>query len=348
MRINTEQIKQHLKQKLASIYLFTGAEPLQLQESYDLLVAEARHRGFSTRTRLDANTGFEGSVLRLHSQNLSLLSDQQLIEINLPTGNPGASGSEALCEYAENPPPDTLLIVRTGKLESSAAAGKWVKAIEKYGVIIQSWPIPLERIPQWLAKRLALVHLQADKEGLQLLAERIEGNLLAGAQAVEKLHLLYGKGNLGVEQIANSINDSAQYDVFALVDAALQGSLERCLHILTVLQEEGIAAAIVLWAMLREIRLLATLCFQLKSAPLAQVLNQAKIWEKRKPLIASALQRISLDTSYDLLEKAHLVDRAIKGGSDQDPWEGLSQLCLQLAKPSLPQKSAYIQSTKCI
>ncbi|MCD6055163.1 MAG: polymerase subunit delta [Gammaproteobacteria bacterium] len=341
MRINTEQVTQHLKGKLASIYLFTGAEPLQLQEAYDLLIVEARKKGFNTRTRLDANTGFDGSLLRLHSQNFSLLSDQQLIEISLPAGNPGSSGSEALCEYAENPPPDTLLMVRTGKLESSAAASKWIKMIEKHGVIIQSWPIPLDKIPQWLAKRLALVHLQTDKHGLNLLAERIEGNLLAGAQAVEKLHLLYGEGNLTVEHIATAISDSAQYDVFALVDAGLQGNLERCLHILNVLQEEGVAAAIVLWAMLREIRLLATLCFQLKSIPLVQVLNQAKIWEKRKPLVAAALQRISLESTYDLLEKAHLIDRAIKGGSDHDPWEGLSQLCLQLAKPSLIKKSTY-------
>ena len=333
MRITFNQLIPALNRALTPVYLLTGAEPLQLQEAHTVLLEKLQAQGFTTRQRFDVMAGFDWSHLLMCSQNMSLFSDKQVLDVSLSNGKPGTLGSDVLCSYAADPPLDTVLIVRTGKLEAAAMRSKWVKAIEKAGVVLQVWPITLAQIPQWLNRRLQQAGIKADKAGLQLLADRIEGNLLAGAQAVEKLQLCYGQGNVTVEQIANTIGESAQYDVFALVDACLQGNTTRCLHILSSLQQEGSAPAIVLWALVREIRMLAELAFQLKNTSLAAVLAGAKIWEKRKSLIANALQRISLSEFHRALEQASFVDRTTKGIDLGEPWEGLSQLCLQLSQP---------------
>ena len=308
------------------------AEPLQLQEAHTALLEAARKQGFTTRQRFDATHSFDWSDLLVCAQNTCLFSDKQILDLTLANGKPGKTGSEILCRYADNPAPDTLLIIRTGKLESATLTSKWVKALDNKGVVLQTWPIPLKQIPQWIIRRLQQAGLTTDKAGQQLLTDRIEGNLLAGAQAVEKLKLCYGEGHLTVEQIAQTIHDSAQYDVFALVDACLQGDSTRCLHILSGLKQEGNTPAIVLWALVREIRTLATLAFQLKTTPLATVLASSPVWEKRKGIVGKALQRMDLTQIHCALEQASFVDRCTKGMDTTEPWDGLNQLCMQLAE----------------
>ncbi len=334
MRITTAQLPRQIKNTLACVYLLSDDEPLQLQEAHALLVKAARDQGINTRQRFDVTPGFNWATLTTSTQNMSLFADKQLIDLVIANGKPGTAGSQFLCEYTKNPAADTILLIRTGKLDAATLRSKWVQAIDEHGVIIQAWPIPRDKIPQWLTKRLQHVNLHTDRSGLQLLTDYIEGNLLAGAQAIEKLQLLHEQGFISPEHIANAINDSAQYDVFALTDACLQGDLTRSLHILASLREEGNAPTLVLWALAREIRALSTMAFELRNTPLPQVLQNARVWQKRKAITTTALERLTISQLHCLLEYAKDIDCSTKGMGTGNPWDQLGQLCIQLAKPT--------------
>jgi len=332
VKLRYEQLFSHLQQGLQPLYLLSGDEPLQLMEAADAIRQSARAHGFGEREVLHVEAGFDWNSLLAASGSLSLFAEQRLLELRLSSGKPGKEGSKALIEYASNLPPDTVLLISSSKLDRSAQNSKWYKALDAAGVTIQLWPVEPGTLPGWVMQRMRIRGMQPSPEAAQLLAERVEGNLLAAAQEVEKLLLLYGEGQINAEQVEEGVADSARYDIFELVDTALLGDASRTSRVIEGLHAEGVEAILVLWALLREIRALGQMAEELEQGASAEsVMGQHRVWDKRKGPVRAGLQRHNLNRWQALLRRAGRIDRMIKGGEPGNPWDELLQLALLMA-----------------
>jgi len=341
MRLGFHEISAHLKNKLAPVYVVTGDEPLQLGEAADQIRSAARNKGFSERKILDVGAQFDWQELIAESNNLSLFAEQRILDLRIRSGKPGTEGSKALTAYCANLPQDTLLLVSMPKLDQQQTRSKWYKVLESAGVIIQVWPVNQQRLAPWIEQRLRQKGLIPETDVVNMLAERVEGNLLAASQEIEKLLLLFGPGIITAKQLTASVADSARFDVFSLVDAALDGKPERCVRILQGLKNEGTPAAVVLWALSREIRQLAQISQAAGSGlPMSRLFADYRIWDTRKPLVGRALKRLPLKKWQQLLTQCGLADMAVKGQSKQDPWLMLEEISIQMTGLTLHKKTA--------
>ena len=332
MRIKPEQLGAALKKSLAPVYFISGDEPLQLGEIADAIRKAAKKAGFSNREILSAETGFECNQLAFTADSYSLFADKKIIDLRLPSGTPGIEGSKALIAYCERLPEDTILLVTAGKIAGSALKTKWLEALDKKGVVIQVWPLEGNDLIHWLQQRAKQRELHIEAEGLRILASRIEGNLLAAAQEIEKLYVLYGAANLSRQQITEAVADSSRYDVFKLMDSVLAASIGRILKVLSGLRSEGVATPIVLWALTREARVLIKMKLAISQGQNREVVfKNNQIWDKRKQLISNALSRLSDRDLNNILVLSAKADRQIKGQESGDAWETLLALCLLFA-----------------
>ncbi len=336
MKIKQEQLSSHVKQPLQPVYLLCGDEPLLIQEAGDQLRASARNTGFSEREVFHADAGFSWERLLQSSQSLSLFSDKQLIELHIPNGKPGAKGGDMLAQILASPSPDNLILIYCPKLDAAAQRSAWFKAIDKAGVIIQFWPVEPQRLPGWIQQRCRHAGLSIDADAAQLLADRVEGNLLAAAQEIEKLKLINDGSPLNVEQIIGGVADNARYDLYGLIDAALEAKPARCLKMLQGLRAEGTDAIVLLGSLTWELRKLLEL--SQNSGPISDLqYKKHRIWGNRKTVINQALRRLKPHQLRQMLQQCAAIDLAIKGMRPDDPWLLLSILALELSgKPALP------------
>jgi len=332
MRLKPEQLGAALQKELAPVYFISGDEPLQMGEMADAVRAAARKAGYDSREVLVADSGFSWNELMESAGSLSIFTDKKIIDLRLPSGAPGTEGAKALTDYCERLPEDTLLLMTSSKLAGASLKSRWFQAVDKVGCVIQVWPLEGQDLIHWLQQRMQRRGLQAEAEGIRILASRIEGNLLAAAQEIEKLYVLYGSGRLSNQQILDVVADRSRFDVFKLMDSALAAKAGRILKILSGLQAEGVAAPVVLWALTREARVL----IRIKQA-LAQGQNKAlvfknnQIWDKRQQLVSDALGRLSESGLNSILTLSAKADRQIKGQQQGDPWETLLAICLKFA-----------------
>ncbi len=332
MRLRAEQLHRHLQQQLLPVYLVSGDEPLQHNEACDAIRAAARAAGHDNREVLEAGPGFDWNSLLAEAASLSLFAEKKIIDLRIPNGKPGREGGKALSEYCAAPPQDTLLLLSLPKLDRAQQNSKWFKAIDGLGATIQVWPVEAAQLPQWIARRMQAAGLQPSDEAARLLAGRVEGNLLAAQQEIDKLLLLHGSGPIDAEQLASAVADSARYDVFELTDSALRGETARCLHILEGLRGEGVAAPVVLWALHREIAQLAGMAIDTtKGLSPEHAMSRARIWDRRKPLLRGALARLGPRQWLQLLDDCQQADAAAKGADPRDPWLLFEQIVSRLA-----------------
>ncbi|MFP3872984.1 MAG: DNA polymerase III subunit delta [Thiohalophilus sp.] len=333
MKLRAEQLPAHLQKGLAPVYLLSGDEPFQLDQAVGAIRRQAQQQGHTDRQVLHADARFDWHSLGASAANLSLFAEKQLIELRLPTGKPGAEGSKALLAYLDNPPADTVLLIISARLDKQQQNSKWYRAIERAGVSVAIWPIEAAQLPAWLKQRMALRDMQPSEAALQMLVDRVEGNLLAADQELEKLRLLSGGGTIDAEQVAAAVADSARYDLFSLVDVTLSGDLGRAQRMLFGLRAEGVEAILVLWALSREIRTLAAMAAALETGrPVAAVLQQHRVWDKRKAPVGAALRRYPRAADWQaLLRHCRHIDFCIKGQAAGAEWEELLQLTAALA-----------------
>jgi DNA polymerase-3 subunit delta len=332
VKIQANQLQSHLQKNLAPCYLVSSDEHLLAAESLDAIREAARQKGFSSRDLHIATTGFDWSSLRDSTSNLSLFAEQRIVELRLPTGKPGRVGSQAIADLVEQLGPDLMLIVVTPKLDRNGQSSKWVKSLESAGVNLTIWPIGPRELPGWIAARMRQAGLQPDRDAVALIADRVEGNLLAAGQEIEKLRLLHGEGAVTAEDVSSAVANSSRFDVFKLVDAALTGDAKRAAKVLAGLQAEGVEPVIVVWALTRELRTLASLADALAGGmDLAAGMQKAKIWSSRQSLIRSCVARHQTNDFHQLLKATGRADRAAKGQLRADPWQVITPIVLQLA-----------------
>ena len=336
MRIKPEQLSSALQKGLMPVYFITGDEPLQLGEMADAVRSAARKAGYANREIISVETGFEWNQLAFTADSLSIFADKKIIDLRLPSGTPGTDGAKALIAYCGHLPEDTVLLITAGKLASGALKSRWLEALDKHGVVIQVWPLEGQDLIRWLQQRMQQRGLSADTDSLRLLASRIEGNLLAAAQEIEKLYVLYGSGHLSQKQIFDVVADSSRYDVFKLMDSVLSAGVNRIVKILSGLRDEGIAAPVVLWALTREARSLIKIKLALAGGQSRElVFKNNQIWDKRKQLVSHALSRLSDSDLTGILVLSAKADRQIKGQQPGDAWETLRAICLMFASISV-------------
>lgn len=334
MDLKSDRFERQLaSEPLRSIYLIAGGEPLIVQEFADALRAKARVEGYSEREVLDAGKDFDWNELSIGIASLSLFASRRLFDLRLPSGRPDKDGSKAITEYCQNPPPDTVLMI-TAQEWSLKHAGKWSEAIAKLGHVVTVWPIKPNELNDWLEKRLRSRGLSAEPAALQLLAERIEGNLLAAAQEVEKLALLAPGKRLGAEEMERLVADSARFDVFKLAEAALAGDAQRAVRMVRSLRGEGEQVPGLLPILAMEL---------LKVAALARVANdggnlmnamrEARVWDSKQALYRRAIERHPASRWEAFVAEAGRIDLIAKGRLAGDPWLALERLLAVIAEP---------------
>ena len=336
MRLKPEQLGQHLKQGLKPLYIISGDEPLLTQELGDQIRAAARHQGFDEREVHNVDAKFDWGTLLESANAMSLFSSRKLIEIQLPSGKPGDKGGKALIALLEQANPDNLFLLVLPKVDKGTQNSKWFKTLDKVGAFIAHWPIERSQLPGWIANRMRGYQMSADREALALLADRTDGNLLAAAQEIEKLRML-GNPQITLDDIENSVGDASRYDVFALSEAALKGDSVRSLHILSVLQAEGLHALQPLAILANDIRLLMSFSqLTANGLPEDKALQQLKVfWPKKQGQIKGAARRLSLKNVQQSLILCKQIDFACKGLLQDDAWRLLSQLVIKLCGLSI-------------
>ncbi len=334
MELRPEDLGAHLARGLAPLYVIWGDEPLAMLEAEDAIRAAALKAGHE-RTVFTVQGKFDWSVIFGHADNFSLFAQKKLVEIRIPGGKPGIDGSAALARYAGKLPADTVSVISLPGLEWKQTRSKWFEALSAKGAVIQSREVPLEQMPAWIGRRLAANNQQASREALEFLANRLEGNLLAARQEIDKLSLLLPQGRLGLADIEQAVTDVSRFEAADMQDAILSGDVGRCARILQILKQEGEAVPRLMWQIGAALRLL----YKLKSAmrqgqPLAAMFRANRIWDKRQSLVQAALKRISDEKLEAALQAASKIDRQAKGLDGGDPWDEMLRLCLNFGMKS--------------
>ena len=351
MQVRADQLASHLQKGLRPLYTVWGDEPLLAQEAGDAIRAAARTAGCSER-QVHTVTGahFDWSGLLGASMALSLFADKQLIEIRIPSGKPGKDGSEALQRYCEKLSDDTVTLVQLPRLDRTQQGSAWFSALDGAGVTIRVDPIERKALPQWIAQRLAQQQqrIRGGDEGqrsLAFFADRVEGNLLAAHQEIQKLALLYPAGELSFEQIEAAVLNVARYDVFKLGEAVLAGQVARALRMLDGLRAEGEAAVLVHWTLAEDIRSLKRVKDAMVSGkPLPMALREARVWGVKERLFERVVPLLGDNTLAQLLDAAQVCDGLVKGLKHpdwpQEPWDALKRLVLMLVQQTAALPSA--------
>lgn len=334
MRITTEQLQQHLSREFKPLYAVFGDEPLLALEATDRIRARARAEGYTEREILTVDTGFKWKELAFAGSSQSLFSSKKLLELRIPTGKPGTEGSQTLQSYCEALPQDVVTLVYLSNTDWRAQKSSWFEALDRAGVTVEAKIVPRRQLPQWLSGRLKAQDQEADEATLGFISDRVEGNLMAAYQEVQKLALLFPAGRIAFEQVRDAVLDVARYDVFNLGEAVLEGDPLRLSRMLDGLQGEGTAPPLVLWAMAEEIRAIAKIIAGVDAGkPVSMLLREARIWgPAHQNLMQQSLKRFSLAQVTTALRHAATIDRMIKGLIRGDVWDELLQLGLRFAR----------------
>lgn len=336
MRIDSEQLQGHLGRELRSLYTVFGNEPLLALEASDRIRAKARSAGYTEREILTVESAFKWSRLAMLGGSQSLFASRKLLELRIPSGKPGAEGAAALQAYCSALPADTITLVWLPDVDWRVVKTAWFEALDRAGITVEAKAIARKALPQWLAGRLQAQNQQADSATLEFIAERVEGNLMAAHQEVQKLALLFPPGPITFEQVRDAVLDVARYDVFNLGEAVLEGDPLHLARMIDGLRGEGVAPPLALWAISEEIRAIGRVVTGLAAGrPASMLWREAKIWGTRhQNLMQQNSRRFTLTQVTDALRHAAAIDRLIKGLARGDIWHELLQLALRFARGS--------------
>jgi len=344
MQLALPQLQAHLQKGLRSLYTLHGDEALLVQEAADAIRAAARQQGYTERSvHVVSGAHFDWSEVLAAGGSMSLFAERQILEIRVPTGKPGKEGSPMIQQLAQSAEGNdsTLTLFILPRLDSATKKGAWFGALEQFGVSLQIDSLERAQLPQWIAQRLKLQNqsVASGQDGqncLQFFADRVEGNLLAAHQEIQKLSLLYPAGELTHAQVESAVMNVARYDVFKLSEAVLAGQVARVQRMLDGLQAEGEAAVLVHYTLAEDIRALKRVKDAMaEGRPLPMALREQRIWGAREKLFERVLPKLSTARLAQLLKNAHQVDGIVKGLKvadwPTDPWQALQRLALRVS-----------------
>ena len=332
MNIKPEQLQNSLSNQLASTYFAFGAEILLVEQSLSMIKGIARENGFKERFRFDIDGNFSwDSIISLISSP-SLFAEKRIIECRLTTGKIGIKGSKALTEILETLPDDILLIISSGKLEMAQQKSKWFKTLDKKGIIIQHWEVQSNQLVGWITRNMSQLGLDSNIEVANAIAYCTEGNLLASMQEIQKLKIAYPDGKINLREYLNQIDQQSQYSVFGMIDSALQGDTDKVNKVFNSLVDDSTPPVILVSSLYREIKNLVNMSIELKTnQTIESILNNHRVWQKRKPLISNALKKHSYQKLQKLLLRLGRIDRSLKGMDNLDVYDELQNVVIALS-----------------
>lgn len=322
MKLYSNQLPTHLKQGLLPVYLLVGDEPLQLQEAGDAIRSTAASQGFSERERYLVDAKFQWHELHNSAGNMSLFAAQRIIELHMPSGKPGTKGSASIVAFIESMPADVMLIIRCDEWNAGNEKTKWVKTIIDKGAFLRVYQPKAAELPKWIRQRCQSIGLQVDQDAIGLLSLRLEGNLLAAAQELEKLKMRYADQRVTGQDVAGLVADNARFDVFRLTDSLFENQPARAIRILRSLSKNDLSPVIIHWALERETRMLCELSFIRSKNRNVSPADYRKfgIWQNRQAIIQKVLNQKALSHWEHCLQKLSTIDRMIKGRLKGNPW----------------------------
>lgn len=316
-------------------YFFYGEEPLQLLECGDALRKRAVDQDIVERLVFDIENASDWDAIEGESSAMSLFAERRLIEVRLGSRKPDKRGAAILEAIVTRDSSDDVFLISAGRLDAGTRKTKWFKALEKHTVCVATYGLKAAQIPGWLNRRATRLQKRLSNDAAALIAERVEGNLLAAAQELEKLCLLVDSETIDAHEVIKAVGDHARYDVYQLVDAVVGGDLVRALRVVRGLREEGTEPVIVVWALGRELRQLTSMAAAVdEGASVNAVMDQYHVWNARKDRIGAALRRNSLEQLSTLLCYANYIDTVIKGGRQGSPWDDIEILVLRWSAPT--------------
>ncbi len=332
MQITSDELPRQLASGLKPLYVVHGDALLLAIEAADAVRAAAREAGYSERETFVAEQHFKWAELRNSAQSLSLFADRKVIDLRIPSGKPGVEGGQALQEYVADMSPDILTLITLPRLDKTAQKSQWFATLQRQGVMVSADDIPRSALPAWIAARLRRQEQSANRDTLEFLADRCEGNLLAAFQEIQKLALLFPAGELSFDQVKDAVMDVARYDIFKLSEAMLGGNAERYARILDGLRAEGTATVLVLWAITEDIRTLGRVLQAVqRGGNVDGALREARVWGPRQGLIGNAARRFRFPQVERAMQQAARLDKTIKGLRQGDVWDELLMLGMRFA-----------------
>ena len=332
MKVYANKLAAQLRQNLSPIYIVSGDEPLLVQEACDLIRNQLKQAGFSQRDLFHAEANFDWEQVLFSANSMSLFAEQKILEIRLPNGKPGDKGGAALTQFAENIPEDTCMLLVLPKVDKRSQGTKWFKALESRGALVQIWPIEPRDLPAWLGQRFNAAGLDATREAINALAARIEGNLLAAVQDIERLKLSCIGGKVDLPEIQAGVADNSRYDVFGLIDASLSQNSRRALKVLQNLRLENAEKLGITRMVAREIRSLIKIATAVEGGQnIDAVMRSQRVMSKRTALVSRCVQAHRVVEFESMIQQLSRIDKMIKGIGQGEPWDELTGLVLNLS-----------------
>lgn len=333
MRLRSDQVGTHLKQKrLLPVYLISGDEPLQKLEAEDQIRHAVKQGGIDERNLLIADKSFNWNDLSTSGDNMSLFSSNTFTELKINSSGPGKQGSVAICDCIDNLADGDILMISMGKIDKRSQSAKWFKAIDAIGAVVQIWPVEAKQLPNWIAQRFQSQGYSIDRAAADFIAERVEGNLLAARQEVDKLCLLVENPKITLKIAMAAVSDSSRYDVFDLVESAFNGDTERSWRLVNGLKKEGAEPIALFGALMWEFRRVNAISHEVANGQsIMAVMSQYKIWQQRQGAIANVIKRHGHKGLDTLLEHAGKLDQTIKGYRKENVWNEFTSLIMNIA-----------------
>ncbi len=321
MRVNLGQLDRALK-NLVPVYLVSGDEPLQLNEAADAIRAAGKEAGYASREIFTVDSHFNWNEFMAIAASGSIFSEKKIIDLRFSTATPGQAGGKMLIEWCQQANPDYLLLITLPKIDKKSQQTRWFQAIDKAGVVLQIWPIQGRDLIPWLTQRATKLGIHLQPQAVKSLAVRVEGNLLAAAQEIEKLYVLYGSTDIDVDKLEAAVGNSARFDVYSLTQPLFAGKLRRVDKILQGLKAEAVAPPVIVWALAKELRILMRILTGLRHGEAkSAIYRELGLWEQRQREIEALLPALQLNTLYQALTLSAKADRQIKGQERGDYWE---------------------------
>jgi DNA polymerase III subunit delta len=332
VRLRAEQVDSHLSKSFAPVYLVHGDEALLVLEAADAVRAAARKRGHSEREVLFVERGFDWGAFAQSAASQSLFGERKIVELRLASGKPGAAAAQAIETYCGKPNPDMALLITMPRPEGPGWwKSGWYAAVDAAGVIIEAQPVSRAQLPQWIAQRLARHKQRAAAETLELMADRVEGNLLAASQEILKLAMLAPEGELSAEEVGAAVSSVARYDFETMAEALYAGNIAHYARALDGLRGEGESAAGLAWRLGEELAALLRIKVQMGGGrPMDKLFADHRVWRGAQPRYDKALRRLGADRLQAAVLHVARIERASKGAGSGEPWDELLTLGLEL------------------
>ncbi len=335
MKLQPAQLAQQLKKGLAPVYLVTGDEPLLVQECCDQIRKAARDGGYPDRLTFHADQPGSWSAIAGELNAMSLFSERRRIEVHLANGKVG-DGRAVLEQMLQEPPEDIILLLIGSRLDAAETRRKWYKALQNKGVHIPVWPLDAGKFQPWLQQRASARGLTLTREALAILAERLEGNLLAASQELDRLALMTDGKTIDEETVEQAVQDSSRFSGFELVSELLAGRAPHAGKIIGTLRHEGENPLGLLAVLSRDLNLILELKTPGTGAenPSAFLKKRGVFQPQRARILEQAARRLTRAQLYQAISLCSQADRAAKGFDDLSPWHHLQDMAILLAARS--------------